>query len=609
MRLAPAAAALLSISSTIAKPDAEFTPCPLLGPFWPAVPPPNQPPSNATSPALRKAFRSFRRQLDTIVKTGKTDGHGPVTPETTTFSLALFSALDGETFDGVDREHPFFFEYHHTAPALQKMSSSANDDDHEPRKVNKDSIYRIGEMSELLTIYTFLVEAGDGHWHEPVTKWVPELRELSKNVEYMRGVNENLYVDWREVKLGELASHMAGIARSYGSDEVTNKSVVASLRKEHGFPGVNDTANSKCGLRPLCDRKEFLDRFSKMPPVAYPSTTPAWSTAGIQILAYALEGITGKPFEKLLANLVEQLEMNRTSLAEPDRKNVVVPGDEQATGWSLNRGEKDPATSIYSTLTDLSMLGTSILKSTLLPKSQTRRWLKPVAHTSNHANSIGYGWEIYSAGDPRTDPVVDIYTKRGNLGHYSSYIGIVPDLAVGYAILAADTEGNPDLNAYADVIGDSVQPLLEEMALSGAAHNYGGEYHALNDDGTNSSMTIRYDDQPGLFVTDLNSHGKDARAGIAQVNGIKPSALSFRLYPTNLQKTIDSGSRFPFRAVFQDEDALQDAGTPTCETWRDVGRNVYGEEPLDLVIFETGPSGEAESVYLPALRLTLRRAK
>jgi hypothetical protein len=50
------------------------------------------------------------------------------------------------------------------------------------------------------------------------------------------------------------------------------------------------------------------------------------------------------------------------------------------------------------------------------------------------------------------------------------------------------------------------------------------------------------------------------------VKGIKPGALLFRLYPTNLQ----GGRKLSFRAIRQDGDALADAGTPTCVIWMDI---------------------------------------
>lgn len=60
--------------------------------------------------------------------------------------------------------------------------------------------------------------------------------------------------------------------------------------------------------------------------------------------------------------------------------------------------------------------------------------------------------EIYHYGSSPTDPIIDIYTKTGSIGRYSSYFGLVPSHDVGFVILAVDTHQQaPDLNAYADI--------------------------------------------------------------------------------------------------------------------------------------------------------------
>jgi len=63
----------------------------------------------------------------------------------------------------------------------------------------------------MFTVYTFLIKAGEVHWGESVTKWVPELANASKT---LNAKDEPLkYVDWDAVTLGDLAGHLSGIAR------------------------------------------------------------------------------------------------------------------------------------------------------------------------------------------------------------------------------------------------------------------------------------------------------------------------------------------------------------------------------------------------------------
>ena len=203
--------------------------------------------------------------------------------------------------------------------------------------------------------------------------------------------------------------------------------------------------------------------------------------------------------------------------------------------------------------------------------------------------------------------MVDIYTVLSNEGNneslYSSYLGLVPDFGVGFAILSADTEAPADLNAHADIIGDVVLEALMKTAIEQAAENFGGAYKASN---INSSISVRYDSFPGLYIQEFVSNGTDFRATLAGIVGVeKPADLSIRLYPTQLVEDSGSGSRQAFRAVFQDITELADNDTPTCVSWLDLDKLQYGGRGLDEFIFSLDPSGQAVSVEIPALRVSL----
>jgi hypothetical protein len=258
---------------------------------------------------------------------------------------------------------------------------------------------------------------------------------------------------------------------------------------------------------------------------------------------------------------------------------------------------------------DLSKAGQAILNSTLLNPSQTERWLKPTSHTSNPANSLGSPWIIYSAGAYPNTSMVDIYTvlsnENNNESLYSSYLGLVPDFGVGFAILSADTEAPADLNAHADIIGDVMLGALMKMAVEKAAKNFGGAYEASN---INSSIVVGYDSLPGLFVQEYISHGSDFRGTLAGLVGIEsPNYLSIRLYPTQRIEDSGAGPKQAFRAVFQDVTELADNGTPTCVSWLTLDKFQYGGRGLDEFIFSLDQNGRAVSVEIPALQVSLQR--
>lgn len=205
--------------------------------------------------------------------------------------------------------------------------------------------------------------------------------------------------------------------------------------------------------------------------------------------------------------------------------------------------------------------------------------------------------------------MVDIYTVLSNEGTneslYSSYLGLVPDFGVGFAILSADTAAPADLNAHADIIGDVVLEAFMKTAVKQAAKNFGGAYKASN---INSSIVVGYDSLPGLFIREFVSNGTDFREILTElVNVASPDDLSIRLYPTQLFEDSGSGSKQAFRAVFQDVTELADNRTPTCVSWLGLDKLQYGGRGLDEFIISLDQSGQAVSVEIPALQVSLNR--
>jgi hypothetical protein len=161
--------------------------CPLLGPDFPA------PRNLSGNAAVQDALANLTEVLD-----AKGAPHSPLEeiwlPAYTSFSVELFSAHDPKSL----------FQYHHSAGSLVNSTSGV-------KKVDSNSIYRIGSISKLFTVYTFLIESGDVKFNEPVTKYVPELKAAAKK--YNARQDPVNYVDWEAITIGALASQTADIGR------------------------------------------------------------------------------------------------------------------------------------------------------------------------------------------------------------------------------------------------------------------------------------------------------------------------------------------------------------------------------------------------------------
>jgi CubicO group peptidase (beta-lactamase class C family) len=69
-----------------------------------------------------------------------------------------------------------------------------------------------------------------------------------------------------------------------------------------------------------------------------------YSNLAYQILAYALEGMTGNSFEKSLeSSLLRPLSMKRTTLEAPKSKeNAIIPENDLLSWWNITTGDSSP---------------------------------------------------------------------------------------------------------------------------------------------------------------------------------------------------------------------------------------------------------------------------
>lgn len=115
------------------------------------------PPASKPSPsaAIRAAHTSLKNQLDAAVKPGAALSLN-ITVNGNWFSAGVFSTADVKgSNDGT------LFGFHYRPPGQEHAMLGA--------KVDRDSVYRIGSTSNLLTIYALLAERGDVDWKLPIT--------------------------------------------------------------------------------------------------------------------------------------------------------------------------------------------------------------------------------------------------------------------------------------------------------------------------------------------------------------------------------------------------------------------------------------------------------
>lgn len=158
--------------SSAAKP----TICPIQGQQFPAP----------TGLAEETGFHKFTQEIEDTIKANLTNA--PFNE--TTFSLGMFSTTD----DGL------LYEYHHTDPTVANSTAGT-------QKVDANSIYRIASITKILTVYLWLIKDGDRRFNDPITDFLPELKQANEVAQ------QYATPDWEEVTVGDLAMYLAGAAR------------------------------------------------------------------------------------------------------------------------------------------------------------------------------------------------------------------------------------------------------------------------------------------------------------------------------------------------------------------------------------------------------------
>lgn len=532
--------------------------CPILGPVFPPAK------SLSTSPSLASALEALKSQLSTAFETGQSP-HGALSANDT-YSIQIFSANDKD----------LLFNYHHRGSNLADTNA----------EINGDSVYRIGSISKLITVYLLLLQAGDGIFNEPITRFIPEWKG--------QGI-------WDEVTVGALAGQIAGVdANLYSVDSVSGGGLGKAFPE--AFPQLAQNETSPCDANvTFCDRAQVLDAWKVRGQAYLPNSTPAYSNSAFILLGFVIEALTGKTYEEALQSLVvSPLKLrNTTSLIPKSTVGGVILGNPTNSGWDIDIRTAGAMGSIFASSNDLSAVGRSILSSAFLHPNTTRAWLKPTSFTSSLIGGVGRPWEIYRASlDAENNRVVDIYTKGGNVGVYASLLALAPDLGVGFTVQAASERGNGNTMAVGDMVSKFLLSAVEEAGRVEAHAAYAGTYRAKS--GLNSTVTLTTTaGKPGLKIQQWISNGTD------MFTIFRPPG-EYRVYPTNI---VDKDGKWvSWRAISGFDIGVRGNGPfSSCPTWLGVDRPQWGIWGIDEFLFHLKEGGEAKSLQLKAFKVILEK--
>ncbi|EED23038.1 penicillin-binding protein, putative [Talaromyces stipitatus ATCC 10500] len=580
----------------------------VLGPLY-------QPASNASYKAFTNAKAQALAALNEALANGA-NMYGSLDNQTTSFSVLVFDLTSDEPL----------FDFHFEAPGLDGSLTKGN--------LSDETIYRTGSVGKLLTMYTWMVDIGDSVFTDPITKYIPELAQAAT-----KSSNSLFYTNWSEVTIGSLASQMSGIGVNckppvLGSifDDVDKSFTVhvGDLATPYitgipppevipgaislGYPPVDNDTITQCSFYsyylPTCTRKQLLNGIIHHPPL-YPSySSPVYSNVAYQILALAYEEVTGHSINEGQVKIYKKLGMTSTSPTAPgSNANTIIPYNTTFSAFDYELGLAGPSGGQYTSTKDLATFGRAILKSTLMPSYVTRRWLKPVTFTSQLLKSVGAPWEIQRYLLPantiiNASHIVDMYSKSGDIGAYSTFFGVVPDFGVGLSVLAAGVNPHTQISPVRDTVVEIFYQAAEASAKEQARRAFTGTFQATN---INSSITLGVDGGPGVVIQEWISNGTNFLQ-----NAYLASYDDFRLYPTELSVEADSITYYTYHLNFlasDGEPAKGDFWSYNNDYWLFLDALIYKNLATDDFIIGFDKDGIVQSVQSAALRVSMSRSE
>ena len=184
-----------------------------------------------------------------------------------------------------------------------------------------DSIFRIYSMTKPIVSVAvlMLMEEGKISLDDPISKYLPELKDLKVGVEGSDGKFE-LVPTKREITILDLLTHTSGM--TYG---VFFDSKVKSLYKQAGIHSGNYTT------------KEFVEKLGKLPLAYEPGTRWEYGRS-TDVLGRLIEVVSGKPLDQFLEERIfKPLKMADTGFyVEPEKLDrLAQPGDKTLLNVSV----------------------------------------------------------------------------------------------------------------------------------------------------------------------------------------------------------------------------------------------------------------------------------
>lgn len=199
------------------------------------------------------------------------------------------------------------------------------------KPMNPDTIFRIYSMTKPIASVAIMMLHEEGHFHltDPVSKFIPEFKNLKVFVKQTDSGNEVTDLE-REMEIWHLLTHTSGL--TYGFDP--------------NFPV--DKMYQKAEILGSENLKEMIQKLGKLPLVCQPGSKWIYSVS-TDVIGYLVEVISGQPFDVFLKERIfEPLGMKDTGFHVPEDKRDRFAANYSPVKDGSIKVFDDPATSRFA---------------------------------------------------------------------------------------------------------------------------------------------------------------------------------------------------------------------------------------------------------------------
>ncbi len=305
-------------------------------------------------------------------------------------------------------------------------------------KITPETKFQIGSVTKVFTatVIAKLIDEGKLNLQTRLSAVLPW---------YRKDIGDKVTID-------QLLNHTSGIPNYFGRQNKSMDEIMADF----GFGDIN--------------KLEFAKRFCSYDLEFEPGTKWKYSNSGYFLLGLIIEHITGKPYSRVVQEMIfDPLGMESSGDIQPDPEAIVkniatgyvknFGGYSRASYWNLSTTYA--AGSLYSTPADLMKFNRALYTDTFVSARSKQAMFTP------GLNGYGCGWELREIPIGADSAKKKIQTHEGYLRAWHSRIYRIPE--DGYFIVILSNAGEAPLEFMFDGITDILygrNPKAQKRILS-----------------------------------------------------------------------------------------------------------------------------------------------